>query len=491
MPVIQAQDIVNAAIQDSQIQTTNRVALYDYVDRINQRILRESQWRFLLSDPETFITMPGVGAYTLVSGSAPAGAFQTNLQLTDFANIAPGTVFNLTSWTKIDEDADDSTTLNYFLQRDGSLRAGYPRTYSNLISNPGTIVLKPVPDNQNLYYPVPETPVVTSAPVSGCALSARLYYGVITYVDSLGGESTQCNIPFSIVVPAGSVLTVHSPGYPPGGGISGNQTAYRNWNIYLGLAIGEYNLQNLLPIPIGTNWVEPITGYSPFVTVPTSFPLYPGSDGMFLSINELGFLTTTDTGSGLPLPASEEILNSNGLWFVTTDSSSGFFQITPVTTIGTPPTFPYILLRSTDGDSIWKITVGSGGNLLSTVVTFQEAIIPPASTTIQPINAYVIQFRYYKTRNQITGPTDVLQIPYAYKDIVISGVNYLAALYIDMAANREPTAKTMIYKRDFDQGLSQIRRDLRINFRKTDFIGPDITSQYVVGNQQGIPTMGW
>ena len=73
MSEIQAQDVVNAVIQDSQNQTTNRTALYDYVDRIHQRILRESQWRFLLSDPQTFVTMPGVSSYTLVSGTPPAG----------------------------------------------------------------------------------------------------------------------------------------------------------------------------------------------------------------------------------------------------------------------------------------------------------------------------------------------------------------------------------------------------------------------------------
>ncbi len=107
------------------------------------------------------------------------------------------------------------------------------------------------------------------------------------------------------------------------------------------------------------------------------------------------------------------------------------------------------------------------------------------------MNAYVIQFRYYRKRNPIVNPTDVLQIPYMYKDIVIAGVNYLANLYMNRNDGVQPSAKSSIWKRDFEQGLAQIRRDLRINYRKTDFISPDPASQYVVGNQQGIPTMGW
>lgn len=491
MPVIQAQDIVNAAIQDSQVQTTNRVALYDYVDRIHQRMLRESQWRFLLSDPQTFVTMPGVSDYTLTSGSAPAGSFQTNLSISNFANIAPGTVFNLTTWTKLDEDTDDSTSLNYFVHRDGSLRYGYPRTYSNSLSNPGTISLKPVPDNQNLYYPIPETPVVTSAPVTNCFLPPRIYYGVVTFVDSLGGESTQCVIPFSIAVPAGNVLTVSSPNVPPGGGISGNQAIYGYWNIYLGTAVASYNLQNSTPIPLGTSWTEPITGFTSILPLSTTFPLYPGSAGTYLSINSAGLLTTTNIGSPINTPPFDEVMSSGGgLWFVTTNSGGNLETVSAPTFSNPVGTYPYILLKSTDGPTVWKITVGSIGQLIATVAS-QISVIPPATATIQPINAYVIQFRYYQSRNQITSPTDPLQIPYAYKDIVISGVNYLVALYVDIAANREPSAKTLIYKRDFDQGLAQIRRDLRINYRKTDFISPDVATQYVVGNQQGIPTMGW
>lgn len=495
MPVIEAQNVVNSVIQDSQNQTTNRTALYDYVDRIHQRILRESQWRFLLSDPQVFVTMPGVGTYTLTSGTSPAGSFQTNNRLTDFANIAPGSVFNLTSWSKIEEDSDTQTSLNYIINRDGSLRYGYPRTYSNSISNPGTVTLKPVPDDQNEYYPVPETPTVVFS--AGGSLPSRIYYGVVTFVDSLNGESTQCAIPFTIAVPSGFVLTVNSPN-PSVGSISGNQTTYGWWNLYIGYSINDYYRQNASPIAIGTNWTELSLGINTgSLQVPSTVNLSPGSYGATLSILSTGQLGTTLTGNPV-LPYLWALKDtSNNWWEVTTNPTTGILE-----TVSVPPNpntinvFSSILLTDTTNISTWKITVSTSGQLQSTLYSTppSSAAInaqPPQTTSIQPLNAYVIQFRYYMIRNQIVNPTDVLQIPYAYKDIVISGVNYLASLYMDMAANREPSAKTQIYKRDFDQGLAQIRRDLRINYRKTDFIAPDTMSQYVVGNQQGIPTMGW
>jgi hypothetical protein len=492
MPTIQAQDIVNAVIQDSMVQTTNRTALYDYTDRVHQRILRESQWRFLLSDPQTFVTMPGVSSYTLIEGTPPAGSFSTGLNLTNFGNLDPSSVYSLTTWTKLYEDPDDNTTLNYYNFRDGSLRYGYPRTYSNSISNPGTILLKPCPDDQNLYYPVPETPVATFVTSSGSLLPPRLYYGVVTFVDSLGGESTQCVIPFTVVVPAGSVLTVDSPNPVPGGGISGNQTSYSYWNVYVGPSINNYSKQNAIPIPIGTSWTEPSTGVTAAITAPTQFPLYPGSVGAFLSINSAGNLITTQGDTPIVVPPFESFtLSEGGLWFVTLNSSGILETVQAGPGLSNPVGFyPYMLLKAVDGPTIWQVSLNSIGQLQATNVS-GITFIPPATSTIQPINAYVIQFRYYASRNQIVNPTDVLQIPYAYKDIVISGVNYLACMYMDRNDSREPSAKTMTYKRDFDAGLAQIRRDLRINFRKTDFIAPDVVSQYVVGNQQGIPTMGW
>lgn len=494
MPVIQAQNIVNAAIQDSQNQTTNRTALYDYTDRVHQRILRESKWRFLLSDPQVFVTMPGVGSYTLVSGTPPAGAFPTNNQLTNFLNIAPGSVFNLSTWTKLEEDDDAETTLNYIINRDGSLRYGYPRTYSNSIANPGTITLKPVPDDQNLYYPIPETPFVTY--VQGGSLPERIYWGVVTFQDNFQGESTQCAIPFTIAIPAGYLLQVTSPN-PAMGGISGNQAIYGWWNVYVGAVQNNYNRQNVAPINIGTNWTEGVLGINTgTLAVPSMTPLPPINNDTFLAITNTGFLETINYGTPV-LPSFWALEDTSGNWWeVTTNSAGHLITQSIAQTPATTNVYTAIYLTDTSAISTWKITVTTGGQLTATVFTTPPTTAaingqPPATSTIQPLNAYVIQFRYYMQRNQIVNPTDVLQIPYQYKDIVIAGVNYLTARYSNVGRATGVNQSVLDYKAEFEAGLMQIRRDLKAQFRKVDFISPDTVTQYQVGNQQGIPTMGW
>ena len=119
-----------------------------------------------------------------------------------------------------------------------------------------------------------------------------------------------------------------------------------------------------------------------------------------------------------------------------------------------------MLLTDLSGISTWKITVTPAGFLQAVLYSTPPTTAainsqPPQTSTIQPLNAYVIQFRYYRMRNPIVNPTDVLQIPYMYKDIVIAGVNYLANLYMNRNDGVQPSAKSNIWKRDFEQGLAQ------------------------------------
>lgn len=497
MPVIEAQDIVNAVIQDGQSGTTNRTALYDYTNRIHQRILRESLWRFLLSDPVAFVTMPGVSSYTVVPGPAPAGSFLTNLNLANYGNIAPGSVFNLTAGVKIEEDTDITTTTVNYLNQDASLRTGLPKTYTNSLANPGTINLLPAPDGQNLFYPVPETPVVTYE-TTATSLPNRIYWGVVTFVDAFGGESMPCQVPFTIAVPQGNLLVVQSPNGAIGG-IAGNQLPYVAWNLYAGYTPGSYNRQNLNPIPLTVSFTESALGINTgTLQVPsTSVPLPPSNLNTVLSIDNDGILGTTHLGVAV-IPQFWAIVDTNNQWWeVTTNPTTGRLETVAVpSNPGTTNVFSQIYLTDEEQVSTWKITVDTSGLLQSTVystppVTAAVNGVPPQSPTIQPLNAYVIQFRYYQSRAVISAPTDVLQIPYNYKDIVIAGVNYLSQLYIDRNDNRQPSAKTLIWKKEFDEGLAQIRRDLRVSFRKVDYIAPDPQTQYVAANQQGIPTMGW
>jgi hypothetical protein len=491
MATFTAQDIVTAVKQDSQNQTTNSTALLDYTDRVHQRILRESQWRFLLSDPQTFMTMPGVSMYNLTQDAGPPGAFTTNLQLDDFNNIAPATVFDASNWSPLNEDGESVTIGSPLLNRDGSLRFGPPRTYSLVNSYPGTIALKPVPDNQNIYLPVPETPYVTFAPLTGCTLGNRTYYGVVTYVDNFGGESTQSIIPFVIQVPAGNVITVSSPLPVPGGDISGAQGVYGFWNLYVGTSLNNYLIQNPVPLSIGGTWTENIAGiFSGSLTLPSTISIPTTT---YLGVNSTGLLTTLFNAGAIP-PFRYALLDSMGGWWELTSQSPTYQVNTTAITPGTSGVHIFSQIYLQGGGTWWALTVLDDGQLMTAVAsppTPTTQFGPPQTSTITPLLGYVIQFRYYQLRNQITSLGDVLQVPYNYKDIVIAGVNYLANMYIDQRTGGTLSPRTIEWKRTFEEGLLQIRRDLRINYRKTDFIAPDRASQYVMSNQQGIPTMGW
>src|ERR1051326_4581496 len=59
-----------------------------------------------------------------------------------------------------------------------------------------------------------------------------------------------------------------------------------------------------------------------------------------------------------------------------------------------------------------------------------------------PQDVYVIEFRYYFSKPQLSALSDTLLIPDDYKDVVIAGVNYFASLYL-----RENYNDAQIWKR--------------------------------------------
>lgn len=91
---------------------------------------------------------------------------------------------------------------------------------------------------------------------------------------------------------------------------------------------------------------------------------------------------------------------------------------------------------------------------------------PPSYNAVEPIDGYIIEFRYYKQRAQITTAGQILQVPDDYKDVVISGVNARAFRYLLRA--EESKEQYALYR----DGISQIIRD--INFmHSAEYIKPD------------------
>ena len=356
-----AGSIVNAVIQDAQVMSTNRVAVLDYVNRTCQRILRDTQWNFLRSSPQRFITQPGATQYYLGSSNPPAGAVSTGLNLSDIWSVWGESVYDRSHSKQLLMNSNSVMVPAGLSFPDGHWRAGQPRTFGYEINNPNVLGIYPLPDNQNTYQPVPQSPLCSSQALG--SLPQRVYYVFATYVDNQGNESTLSTLPTVQELNTGYALIAQSPGPEVA---SASQVSYSSWNCYVGLTAGSALKQNSTPIALGSPFNESSAG---------------------------------------------QILNLNG---------------------------------------------------------------PPTTNTLAPLVGYIIEFKYFRQRQPITSINNILQIPDYYQDVVIAGTNYYFNLYMDRDSGRE---KAMLWKKEFEDGIKQIRKDLNISFRNTDFISPDMATQ--------------
>jgi len=371
----QAGNIIDACIQDSQRMTTNRDAMLDWVNRVQQRILRESQWQFLLSETQRYITQPGALKYWIGNGNAPAGTVDTGLQLNDVWSIPNDRVFDGSNWRQLQPDEKKVLNSPAYSYQDTSPRYDRPRSFLYEITNPGVMGIFPAPDNQNIYKPVPLPPHATL--IAGGSLPNRTYYLGATFVDSEGNEGTLSTQPTIVFIPAGYLLVAAQP-LPEVS--SAAKVNYNQWNLYVS-SVSPTNMLKQNSVPLTGTFTEPTSGLI-------------------------------------------------------------------------------------------------GG------------VLAPGSSNLSPLYGYVIEFRYYKQRQIIRTVADILQIPDIYKDVVISGVNSFVSMYTGASKGELDMERAAMWKTEFLQGIVQIRRDLNVNFRKTDFITPDSTSQYQYGNRLDYPSLG-
>jgi hypothetical protein len=476
---ITAESVIDTVIQDGQVQTTNRTQLLNYVNRVHMRMLRESQWLFLRSTEQRFITQPDTSAYWIANGSPPPGVSNTGLGLTDVASIIPDYVFDLTNARRLTQDSQTVLTGPTLRYKDGSYRSAQPRTFRHDYNVPGVLNLFPPPDNNNQYVPIPQSPVADSI-AGGVIAWDRLFFVEVTIVDSIGNESVPCLQPTEIVVPSGNQLQIQTPSLDI---MSASQVTYPFYNVYLATSVnGPFYLQNSDPIDIGSTWTEPTTGFTTVLGPSSSFTIQSPDGTLFaLTVNTDGTLVTTSELGGAS-PGSIFLTDTNGQCWVVTLLDNG--QLVGTSTVG--PNVPGLVLIDSFGHG-WQLGVTTLGNLTTTVVDptlfTRPAPPPPQTSTLTPLLGYVISFYYMMQRQQITATTDILQIPYQYFDVVVAGVNFYANLYT--AKMDDEQIKTGVWKREFMDGMAQMRRDLRINFRNTDVIGPDNMTQYQIGTQTG------
>lgn len=78
----------------------------------------------------------------------------------------------------------------------------------------------------------------------------------------------------------------------------------------------------------------------------------------------------------------------------------------------------------------------------------------PSSSDIDPIDGYIVSFRYYKKHTLMTADTDVLLIPDEWAHVVVTGVNQLIAQY-----SKAPTTDVQYWGTQFEIGMRQMTQD--------------------------------
>jgi hypothetical protein len=371
-----AQSIMNQTAQDVR-QTLDpttapgSTTLLDYCNRVSLDILRTSRWLFVISPVKQFATQLGVSNYWIgTTGSAPAGAYDTGLNLTDLRTIKQNSVFDRSNFRQL-AHIDEVPLSTQAAYADSSSRLGRPTLWRQDEATPGILNIYPCPDNQTTFRPQPEPPICTTA-VSG-ALANRFYFVSVTFVDTLGNETT-APVPTKIFVPANSVLKVAAPTLPLSVGTTG--VKYDRYNVYAASA------------PSGTN-----LGVSDLKLQATGVNLSTAGD-------------FTEPGTGL--------------------------------------------------------TAG---------------VAPPTTNAVEPIDGYVIEFRYFQAYAQLANASQILQIPDDYSPIVTAGVNALAFQYLT-----RPQEASM-WQQMYEIGLRKIVRDMN-RMQGKGFISPDPSA--VRGTNRGL-----
>lgn len=264
------QNIIDGTSQDmrlllSSLTTPGQPILIDYTNRTQNQMLRRSRWAFILSNPQYFITELGQTDYWIGPNDARAqGTVLTGLNLQDVDKINLNSVRDMSNIRALKwmQEAPIGPILNY---PDAQSRPGLPADFRQDPNTPNILSIYPAPNNQNTYQPVPETPVIDFTP--GGSLPARMYFVNITLLDSLSQESSGAFTAATKYIPANNLAIVRSPQLLFGSAANG--ISYASYNVYAASApnyVSNPNdpqteaLQNLSPISVGTDWVEPTSG---------------------------------------------------------------------------------------------------------------------------------------------------------------------------------------------------------------------------------------
>lgn len=162
-------------------------------------------------------------------------------------------------------------------------------------------------------------------------------------------------------------------------------------------------------------------------------------------------------------------------------ASSLLTVVSPVPEIATGPTgikYGQYKVYAIAGTSSQSTDPGSecvqnGGAAINTGTNWTEqntglatgTALAPTSSTLEYMDGYQIEFRYWKSRAQITALNQTLQIPDEYFDVVVAGTNWLACQFLKKGDEAQ------MWMQVYQNGLRSMLRD-KNKPPKVDFIRP-------------------
>ncbi len=357
-----AQNIVDCVSQDirSQLATSGADGniLLDYTNRVQLDVLRKSRWDWMMSPPKYFITENEQTDYWLgASGANIRGTVDTALNLTDIDYIKEDGVFDRSNFHRLlrTQSQPLSNVLSF---KSGDSRPATPALFRHdRVSNPNVLSIFPAPVANNSFQPEPPTPILEQT--AGGALVARTYYVKVTFIDTLGNESTPSDPAAVQYIAASNLVRVKSPELPLV--LTTRGISYSRYNVYASTTLGSEQKQNASPTNIGTDWTEP------------------------------------------------------------------------------------------------------AGGLIA-------GIAPPSANSLTPMDGFLIEFRYYRTRPQVATLGTTLLVPNDYKDILCAGVAFHASKFLS-----RPEDASLFFSL-YQEGLIGMIRDKNQFPKGGEFVRPDPTS---------------
>lgn len=152
-----------------------------------------------------------------------------------------------------------------------------------------------------------------------------------------------------------------------------------------------------------------------------------------------------------PLTSATGVAYSNYSVYAREDDSLGAFN----------PSVNNLLLQAS------TLAIGSAWDENAATGLILSGPTPPTSSSVEPIDGYIIEFQYYKLRIALTSSAQTLQVPDDYKDVMVSGVTAYALRYLGRTQDA-----AMSYSK-FQSGVTQIVGDINWNSDAPDFISPD------------------